>query len=174
MAAYSELICYFNTMAYARHLKYSLNVYAETIMIAAQNSIIILAIYWYDRKIKLHEKMLFIGLFSMYAMVLLEDGHIMTEQKWHLVSSSVILCSAIAHGSQFCENWRNNSTEQVAGATVFLTFFTDFCRTMVVLVESDDFMYVLQYLFELFMHSAMLLQFLDMNHCRVNTKKAPQ
>lgn len=143
MAAYSELICYFNTMAYARHLKLGLNVYAETIMIAAQNAIIVLAIFWYDRKIQLPEKMLFMGIFAMYAMVLLEDGPFMTEHAWHLIASSVIICSVLAHGSQFCENWKNRSTGQVAGGTVMLTFFTDFCRTVVVLYESDDFMYVL-------------------------------
>jgi len=83
--------------------------------------------------VPLHEKILFIGSFLLYATLLLADENL-TDQHWHLISSSVILCSAVARGTQFCENWRNNSTGQVAGGTLFLTFFISFCRTMTVLV----------------------------------------
>ena len=141
ISAYAEFISYFNTMAFARHLKHPISLYGETIMISTQNFIVILFIFWYDGRIALHEKMLFLGLFGMYATVLLADNDSMTEMHWRLVSGSVMLCSAIARASQFCENWKNQSTGQVAGGTVFITFFVAFCRTLVVLCENDDFMY---------------------------------
>ena len=142
-------------------------------MISAQNFIIVLAIFWYDNKIARHEKMLFLGVFGLFATVLLAD-EAMHEMHWCIVSSSVMICSALARGSQFFENRRNNSTGQVAGATVSITFFIAFSRTMVVLSESDDFMYQLQYLFGLFMVSAIAIQFVYMNYLRKSAKKAPR
>ncbi len=132
VAAYAELMSYFNTMAYARHLKLDLSVYGETILISAQNLLVVLAIFWYEKKVKLHEKMLVLGLFALYATVLLADESL-TSKHWHLISSSVIVCSAFARGSQFLENWKNQSTGLLAGGTVFLTFFISFSRTIVVL-----------------------------------------
>ena len=43
---------------------------------------------------------------------------------------------------------------------------------MTVLYGSDDFMYQLQYLFSLFMTSAIALQFLDMNYCRQGSARS--
>ena len=109
-------------MAFARHLKHGISLYAEVVMITVQNFIVVLFIFWYDGKIALHEKMLVLGTFSLYATVLLADTNTMTELNWRVVSGSVMVCSFIARCSQFCENWRNNSTGQVAGGTVLLTF----------------------------------------------------
>ena len=86
--------------------------------------------------------MIAVGLFVLYATVLLEDGSFMTEQLWHLVSSSVIFCATLSHGSQFYENYRSKSTGNVAGETVFIDFFEGLCKTVIVLTESDDFMYI--------------------------------
>jgi len=58
---------------------------------------VILAIYWYDRNVPLHEKMLIVGVFLLYATVLLAD-EAMTEYHWHLVSCSVIMGNGIARG----------------------------------------------------------------------------
>jgi len=104
--AYAELLSYFNTMAYARHLNLDISIYGETVLISCQNFLVILAIFYFDKTVKLHEKMLFLGVFSLYATVLLADTSL-TSQHWHLISSSVILCSAFARGSQFLENWKN-------------------------------------------------------------------
>jgi len=96
-AAYAELIAFFNTTAYARHLKLGLSIYGETIVITTQNLMVVLAIYWYDRKIALHEKMLVIGTFLLYAALLLADK-VLTIQHWHCVSLSVIFLNTLAQG----------------------------------------------------------------------------
>ena len=91
-------------MAYARHLATPLNIYLETIAISIQNLIVVLAIYWYDRKLPLHEKILFLGSFGLYAIILLADEKV-TDYHWFLVSSSVMAFSFLARGSQFWANW---------------------------------------------------------------------
>ena len=98
ISAYAELCSYFNTMAYARHLNNPIQIYAETIAISIQNLIVVLTIYWYDDKLPLHEKILFLGTFGAYATILLADEKV-NEQQWHMVSASVILCSAMARGT---------------------------------------------------------------------------
>lgn len=98
ISAYSELYMYFNTMAFARHLKLGFSIYGETIMISAQNLIVVLAIFWYDGKIARHEKMLFLGTFGLYATVLLAD-EAMIDMQWRMVSGSVMMCSVIARGT---------------------------------------------------------------------------
>ena len=156
VSAKAELISWFNTMSFARHLDLSLSVYGESILITLQNFIVILFIYYYDAGVASAEKVLFLGLFALYATILLQD-EIMTETHWRLVSGTVMLSSAIARGSQFLENWRKNSTGQVAAGTVFITFFISFSRTMIVLRESDVLMYRAQYLFGFTMVSIVTL-----------------
>jgi multisubunit Na+/H+ antiporter MnhF subunit len=76
VGAYAELLSFFNTMAYARHLKLDLSVYGETVLISFQNLIVVLTIFYYEKKVKLHEKMLVLGLFGLYATVLLADENL--------------------------------------------------------------------------------------------------
>lgn len=103
LSAYAELIAYFNMMAFARHLGVGLSVYGETALISAQNFAVILAIYHYDTRIIIQEKSFFLGVFLLYAVVLLADQKV-TEQAWNLISSSVIVLIAMARGSQVLTN----------------------------------------------------------------------
>ena len=51
LSAYTELIAYFSTVAYARHLGLGLSVYGETILMSVQNFAVVLALYHYDTKV---------------------------------------------------------------------------------------------------------------------------
>ena len=73
VSAYTEFLNYFHVMAYARHLGSGFAVYGETALISAQNFAVILAVYHYDKRVIVQEKVLFLGVFAMYATVLLAD-----------------------------------------------------------------------------------------------------
>ena len=108
-SVYAEVMSYFNTLAYARHLGYGVALYGETILITIQNCVVVLCMYRFDSEIRRQEKMLAIGMFLLYATVLLHDVNV-TEQVWAVISTSVIFLSLFSRGSQIYENYRNKST----------------------------------------------------------------
>ena len=165
IGAYAELIAYTNTMAYARHLNVGLSVYGETILISLQNFLVVLAIFWYDAKIRKQEKTLFLGVFLLYATVLLADEKL-TEPAWKTVSSSAILLIAMARGSQIRANYSNDSTGQLAGGTLCINYFIVTARLTSVLMESDEFMYHLIYVHGFCWMTILSLQFAYLNYWR--------
>ena len=61
---------------------------------------------------------------------------------------------------QIIANYRNQSTGQLAFFTFFLSFLGVIARLGTVLLETDDFLYQLQYILALFLNGVIVLQFI--------------
>ena len=70
-SAYSELICVFNSMSYAIHLQLGFSVFGESVMVTIQDTLVVLAIFYYSTDMSNREKLLIITLFTLYARILL-------------------------------------------------------------------------------------------------------
>ena len=92
---YFEMIVFTNTLCYSRHLSLPFSVYGETIIILAQNFIVLFLIYKYDQTIGLAEKILFVAFFATYISVLLLDT-VVPEHVWPLISSSSIFFNVMS------------------------------------------------------------------------------
>jgi mannose-P-dolichol utilization defect protein 1 len=60
---------------------------------------------------------------------------------------------------QIIANYRNQSTGQLAFFTFFLSFLGVIARLGTVLLETDDFLYQLQFILALFLNGIIVLQF---------------
>ena len=86
---YTETLNYVNTAALSMHLGLAFSVYGETLIILAQNAIIILLLWSYQKKVSFLEKITFLAIVSGYSYVLF-TGDLITEDMWAMVSSSSI------------------------------------------------------------------------------------
>ena len=90
---------------------------------------------------------------------LMFEASMMTEQMWALVSSSSIVLNMSARVPQILQNFSAKSTGQLAFVTFFLSFAGNIARTVTVLLNSDDFMYNLQFIIALGLNTIIIMQF---------------
>ena len=152
------MITFMNTLSYSRHLVLPLSVYGETVIILAQNAVVILLIYNYDKSIGMAEKLGFVVLFAAYSAVLI-DGTMIPEHLWPLVSSSCILFNIMSRVPQIYSNFSNKSTGVLAFITFFLAWAGGAARLATVLIESDDFWYRVQFITSFALNSIIIFQF---------------
>ena len=155
---YFETLVFLNTLAYSMHLNLSFTVYGETIIILAQNFVVILLIYQYDKTISIVEKFLFCAFFVAYSFVLLTPSFL-PEEAWPLVSSSCVLLNISARVPQIYNNWSEGSTGVLAFATFLLSWLGSIARTATVFIESDDTAYRMQFLISLVLNTIIIGQF---------------
>ena len=155
---YFEMITFMNTLCYSRHLMLPLTVYGETIIILAQNAVVILLIFNYDKSIGMVEKLGFVVFFAAYSAVLL-DGTMIPEHLWPMVSSSCILFNMMSRVPQIYSNFANKSTGVLAFITFFLAWAGGAARLATVLIESDDFWYRMQFIMSFALNSIIICQF---------------
>ena len=137
---YFETIVFANTLGYSRHLSLPFSVYGETIIILAQNFIVLLLIYKYDKTIGLGEKIGFVAFIGGYLTVLLMDT-IVPEHIWPFVSSSCIIFNVMSRIPQIYSTFQAKSTGQLAFLTFFLAWAGSVARLATILIESDDLLY---------------------------------
>jgi len=87
------------------------------------------------------------------------EASMMTEQMWALVSSSSIVLNMSARVPQILQNFSAKSTGQLAFVTFFLSFAGIIARTATVLLNSDDFMYNMQFIIALGLNTIIIMQF---------------
>jgi len=156
---YTETFNYINTFAYSMHLGLAFSVYGESMIITGQNAIIILMIWNMDKSIGFFEKFVFAVLATGYAYALVTD-EFLTEDAWAMITSSSILLNIASRVPQIYTNFANSSTGQLAFFTFFLSFLGTMARVATVMIESDDFMYRLQFLISLALNGIIVIQFL--------------
>ena len=158
LSYYVETINFLATAALSIHLGLDFWVYGETFVITVQNLIIILMIWSMDKKISVLEKGVFVITTTGVAYLMFEAS-MMTEDMWALVSSSSILLNMSARVPQILQNFSAKSTGQNAFATFFLNWAGGIARTATVVLNSDDFMYTMQFVIALGLNTISILQF---------------
>lgn len=109
-------------------------------------------------------------LICIYAHVLLSDNNL-SEQTWNVISGSTIFLAFMSRGRQFYTNYKNDSTGQLSGRTLFINNFISGARVISVILETDNFMYQVQHLLCDATISALWLQFVWMNFFRQKKAK---
>ena len=116
------------------------SVYGDTILIIAQNAIVILLIWQYSSDVSFLEKLVVSGLLSSYLYVLVQDTMV-TEEVWAIIQSLAIAMVFLARVPQIVTIFSQGSTGALAFITVFLGWVGSLSRLATVLIESDDFKY---------------------------------
>lgn len=142
-------------MSMARGIPFS--VYGETLIIMAQNFVIILMIWRYNKAIGLAEKAAVFLFFAGYGFCLFTN--VFSPDHWNLISGSNTALTVFSKLPQIIQNFRMGSTGQMAFLTFLLNFLGSVARVGTVLMESDDFMFRLQYLAGLFLNFIIIVQF---------------
>jgi len=132
----------------ARGIPFS--VYGETLIIMAQNFVIILMIWNYNKALGFAEKGMVFLFFAGYGFCLFTN--VFTPDQWNLISGSNTALTVFSKLPQIIQNFNMGSTGQMAFLTFLLNFLGSVARVGTVLMESDDFMFRLQYLAGLFLN----------------------
>ena len=146
-------------------------VYGESLIIMVQNFVIIQLIWNYNKTVGFVEKLLVSVFFMAYGYTMFKTTMI-TPELWTLISSSSSLLSKyiylifinpfcsldiIAKVPQILTNFRNKSTGQMAFVTFLLSFLGSVARLGTVLVESEDFMFRMQFIISVLLNSMIIL-----------------
>jgi len=76
---------YLHSSGYSIHQKIPFSVYGENLIILAQNLVIVLLFWTYNKSIGLFEKLVIIGMLIGYYFVLFTDKYL-DDQQWELVA----------------------------------------------------------------------------------------
>ena len=136
--------------------------YGETIILTAQNLVLIGMIWHYNKKIDSFEKLV-AGLFLMgYGLILFTKGNfgLIHRHHWDLISSSTSLLNIAARLPQIISNFKNSSTGAMSFVTFFLTFMGSVARLGTAMVDIDDFMIRLPYIVGFVLNLIIMIQFL--------------
>jgi len=121
----------------------SFTVYGESFIIAAQNFIIILLIWTYNKSIGFIEKLFITAFLIGYGCLLFDTmgTGILTEEHFKIITSASTGMNMMAKLPQIYTIFSNKSTGALAFFSFFLNFAGSIARLGTVLVESDDFMF---------------------------------
>ena len=155
MTYYLETLTFMQTAAMSMARGIAFSVYGEALIIMAQNFIIIFLIWTYNKSIGFVEKLCVFLFFSAYAFALFTN--IFTVEQWVVISSSNTALTVFSKLPQVITNFRMSSTGQMAFLTFLLNFLGSIARVGTVLMESDDFMFRLQYLVGLFLNTIIII-----------------
>lgn len=127
--------------------KLSFTVYGETFIIMVQNYIIILMIWFYNKDIGILEKLFIFAFFVGYAVIIFDPlgAGMLQEEHWKMISSASTFMNVCAKLPQIYTIYSNKSTGALAFFSFFLNFAGSIARLGTVLIESDDFLFRLQY-----------------------------
>jgi len=149
-----------HSSAYSIQAHIPFSVYGESLIILVQNTIIILLFWTFSKEIGAAEKAgLAIGL-SAYSFVLFSGDKFLSKDAWDNVQRSNLVLSLLSRVPQIIANYRNQSTGQLAFFTFLLSFVGVIARLGTVLMETDDFLYQLQFILSVFLNGVIVLQFI--------------
>lgn len=114
-------------------------------------------IWNYNKAIGFAEKFVTFAFFAVYAYLLFNN--LLTDAQWQLVSSSSTGLGFLSKCPQIIQNWRMQSTGQMAFLTFLLTFVGSLARLGTVLHQSDDFFFRLQYITGSLLNTIIIIQF---------------
>ena len=150
------------------HSKIPFSVYGDNLIILMQNFVIVLLLWTFNKQISAVEKLFCFVLMTSYSYFLFSDVFL-TEEQWQYVAQSNLLLSNISfficvvvlsRVPQIYTNFVNKSTGQLAFLTFFLAFAGVVARLGTVLVETNDFVLILQNVLGTVLNGTLVLQFL--------------
>ena len=124
-----------------------------------QNYLIVLLFWVYAKEIGAAEKVGMFALFASYGFVLFSGGRFLTQEHWKLVQKSNLALSLLSRVPQILTNFSNKSTGQLAFITFFLSFLGVVARLGTILIETDDYLYQLQYVLSVILNGIIVFQF---------------
>lgn len=157
---YLETLTLLHASTYSIRQGIAFSVYGESLIILAQNIIIILMFWVYSKTISALEKAVLFVLFSAYTFVLFQGSTYLGDAQWALVQQSNMLLMVGSRVPQILTNFSNKSTGQLAFFTFILNFLGGVARLATVLVETDDFLYQLQFILGVSLNGIIVIQFL--------------
>jgi len=109
----------------------------------AQNYIIILMIWAYNKDIGILEKLVIFAFMTAYAILLFDPmgKGFLTEEHFKLITSASTGMNVMAKLPNIYNIYSNKSTGALAFFSFFLNFAGSIARLGTVLVESDDFLF---------------------------------
>ena len=155
---YFETIGFIQTLGLSLHMSLDFSVYGDTILIIAQNSVVILLIWQYSEGVSIVEKAAVGALLSGYLVVLVQDTMV-TDEIWAVIQSFAIAMVILSRAPQIATIFSEGSTGALSLVTVFLGWAGSLSRLATVLIESDDFKYRLQFICSAVLNSIIVLQF---------------
>ena len=170
------------TAAFGLFSKLNFSVYGEAVIIMLQNFIIIALIWKYNKDVAFSEIFMLSAFMISYAMLIFDPlgRGTLTEQHWAFITSCSTFMSkwnnwsfhhkllshwfffpsdVIAKLPQIYTIYANKSTGALAFFSFFLNFGGSIARLGTVLMESDDFMFRLQYIVGVVLNTIIIIQF---------------
>ena len=157
---YTEILMLINSSGYSIQASIPFSVYGESLIILFQNFLIVLMFWVFSKEITAIEKLVLFGFFSGYSFVLFSGSQFLTKDQWELVQKSNLALSLISRVPQILSNFQNKSTGQLAFFTFLLSFLGVLARLGTVLMETDNFLYQLQYILSATLNGIIVLQFI--------------
>ena len=148
-----------NSSGYSIQASIPFSVYGESLIILFQNFLIVLMFWVFSKEITAIEKLVLFAFFSGYSFVLFSGSQYVSKDQWELVQKSNLALSLISRVPQILSNFQNKSTGQLAFFTFLLSFLGVLARLGTVLMETDNFLYQLQYILSAFLNGIIVLQF---------------
>ena len=157
---YIEIVMLINTSAISIAKNIPFSVYGESLIILMQNFIIVLLFWVYSKDIGVVEKLFLFLFFSGYSYVLIAQSNLIDANLWEIIGQSNMLLLVLSRVPQIITNFQNKSTGQLAFVTFLLGFLGGVARLGTVLVETDDFLYQLQFIVGVTLAGIIVLQFI--------------
>ncbi len=156
---YIEIFMLINTSAISISKSIPFSVYGESIIILLQNFLIVLLFWVYSKDIGAAEKGLMFLIFSGYSFILFVQNNMIDDKMWEIIGQSNMVLLILSRVPQIITNFQNKSTGQLAFITFLLGFLGGIARLGTVLVETDDFLYQLQFIVGVALSGIIVLQF---------------
>ena len=129
--------------------------YGEMCTLSVINILIVLCFFRYDKSISYSKKVSFFGVFTLFNPFC--DS--LNTLGWPLLNVLVIIISFIGPCLQMHTNWENGFTKNMSGARQILQTIIILARSMFVHLQSDSFIYQLQFYVFLILKSLLTAQF---------------
>ncbi len=156
---YLETLTLLHASTYSIRYGIPFSVYGESLIILAQNLLIVLLFWVYSKTISAGEKVILFTFFTAHAYLLFSGSRFLDDHHWALVQQSNMGLMVASRIPQILTNFQNKSTGQLAFFTFLLNFLGGIARLATVMVETDDFLYQLQYIIGVSLNGIIVLQF---------------
>lgn len=157
---YLEIVTLLHASAYSMRQGIPFSVYGESLIILGQNLVIVMLFWVYSKTIPAAEKAVLFLAFTAYAYVLFSADAFLGDAAWKAVQQSNMFIMVLSRVPQIVTNFQSKSTGQLAFFTFLLNFLGGVARLGTVLIETDDFMYQLQYFIGVALNGILVSQFL--------------
>ena len=158
---YLEIITLLHSSTYSIRQQIPFSIYGESLIILAQNVLIVLLFWVYSKSIPTYEKLGLFVFFTGYSFVLFSgDRLFMNDALWGITQSSNMFIMILSKIPQIITNYQAQSTGQLSFFTFLLNFLGGLARLGTVILETDDKMYLLGFVLSVLLNAIIVAQFL--------------